>query len=45
MPEVVSRHVGHSRVSFTLDRYRSVFDKERKGMTLDFLVPVSSLES
>ena len=45
MPEVVSKHVGHSRVSFTLDRYRSVFDKERKGMTLDFSVPVSSPES
>ena len=45
MPEVVSKHVGRSRVSFTLDRYRSVFDKERKGMTLDFSVPISSPQS
>lgn len=34
--EVISAHVGHARASFTRDRYRSVFDEERKGMTLDF---------
>ncbi|WP_026332392.1 tyrosine-type recombinase/integrase [Deinococcus apachensis] len=34
--EVVSAHVGHARTSFTLDRYRTVFEKEREGLTLDF---------
>lgn len=34
--EVISAHVGHARASFTRDRYRTVFDEERKGMTLDF---------
>ena len=43
--EVISAHVGHARASFTRDRYRSVFDEERKGMTLDFSVPVSGPES
>ena len=34
--EVISAHVGHARASFTRDRYRTVFDEERKGLTLDF---------
>ena len=34
--EVVSAHVGHATASFTRDRYRTVFEKEREGMTLDF---------
>ncbi|CAM3902943.1 tyrosine-type recombinase/integrase [Deinococcus frigens] len=33
--EVISAHVGHARPSFTRDRYRTVFDEERKGLTLD----------
>lgn len=34
--EVISAHVGHARPSFTQDRYRTVFKKEREAMTLDF---------
>ncbi|WP_199776943.1 site-specific integrase [Deinococcus sp. NW-56] len=34
--EVVSAQVGHARPSFTLDRYRTVFAKEREALTLDF---------
>lgn len=34
--EVVSAQVGHARPSFTLDRYRTVFEKEREGLVLDF---------
>ncbi len=34
--EVISAHVGHARASFTQDRYRTVFDKEREALTLDF---------
>lgn len=34
--EVISAHVGHARASFTQDRYRTVFDKERDALTLDF---------
>ncbi|GGM22317.1 tyrosine-type recombinase/integrase [Deinococcus aerophilus] len=33
--EVISAHVGHARASFTQDRYRTVFDKEREALTLD----------
>lgn len=33
--EVVSAHVGHAKASFTLDRYRTVFQHERADMTLD----------
>ena len=43
--EVISAHVGHARASFTRDRYRSVFDEERKGMTLDFSAPVKPSDS
>lgn len=41
--EVISAHVGHARVSFTQDRYRTVFEKEREALTLDFpaLIPDS----
>ncbi|WP_424950306.1 tyrosine-type recombinase/integrase [Deinococcus sp.] len=42
--EVISAHVGHARASFTRDRYRSVFDEERKGMTLDFSAPPGGIE-
>lgn len=35
--EVISAHVGHARPSFTQDRYRTVFQKEREALTLDFL--------
>ncbi|UBV42117.1 site-specific integrase [Deinococcus taeanensis] len=34
--EVISAHVGHARPSFTQDRYRTVFQKEREALTLDF---------
>ena len=34
--EVISAHVGHARASFTLDRYRTVFAKEREALTLNF---------
>lgn len=34
--EVISAHVGHARASFTQDRYRTVFEKEREGLTLEF---------
>jgi integrase len=34
--EVISAHVGHARASFTQDRYRTVFDKERDALTLNF---------
>ncbi|MFC4426987.1 tyrosine-type recombinase/integrase [Deinococcus navajonensis] len=34
--EVISAHVGHARASFTQDRYRTVFDKEREALTLEF---------
>lgn len=34
--EVISAHVGHARASFTQDRYRTVFQKEREALTLDF---------
>lgn len=33
--EVVSAHVGHARASFTQDRYRTVFEKEREALTLN----------
>ena len=41
--EVISAHVGHARASFTQDRYRTVFEKERDALTLDFpaLIPDS----
>lgn len=34
--EVISAHVGHARPSFTLDHYRTVFEKEREDLVLDF---------
>ena len=34
--EVVSAHLGHAKASFTLDRYRTVFQSERRDITLDF---------
>lgn len=34
--EVLSAQVGHARASFTRDRYRTVFEEERAGLTLDF---------
>lgn len=34
--EVISAHVGHAKASFTRDRYRTVFEKEREALTLDF---------
>ncbi|MFD1731762.1 tyrosine-type recombinase/integrase [Deinococcus malanensis] len=43
--EVVSAHVGHARSSFTQDRYRTVFEKEREAMTLDFSMPVKQQKS
>jgi integrase len=36
--EVVSAHLGHAKASFTLDRYRTVFQSERQDITLDFTV-------
>ncbi|ANE44448.1 hypothetical protein SU48_12515 [Deinococcus puniceus] len=33
---VLSAHVGHARASFTLDQYRTVFDKERAALTINF---------
>ena len=33
--EVLSAQVGHARASFTRDRYRTVFEEERGGLTLD----------
>ncbi|MFK7603927.1 tyrosine-type recombinase/integrase [Deinococcus sp. SM5_A1] len=36
--EVISAHVGHAQASFTRDHYRTFFDEERKGLTLDFSV-------
>lgn len=34
--EVISAHVGHATPAFTQNRYRTVFEKEREAMTLDF---------
>lgn len=43
--EVISAHVGHARASFTQDHYRSVFARERKGLTLDFLAQAADTET
>ena len=42
--EVISAHVGHAKASFTLDHYRTVFEKERENLVLDFssLMPHSA---
>lgn len=42
--EVVSAHVGHARASFTQDRYRTVFERERQALTLDFSTLTESSE-
>ncbi|WP_240741778.1 site-specific integrase [Deinococcus sp. KSM4-11] len=42
--EVVSAHVGHAKASFTLDRYRTVFQHERADMTLDVAALISPSE-
>ncbi|MDP9766365.1 integrase [Deinococcus enclensis] len=31
----ISAHLGHAQVSTTLNIYRSVFDSERRGVTLN----------
>lgn len=36
--EVVRAHLGHAKPSFTLDRYRTVFESEQADITLDFSI-------
>lgn len=43
--EVISAHVGHARASFTQDRYRTVFAKEREALTLDFSALIEDSDS
>lgn len=43
--EVISAHVGHAKASFTRDRYRTVFEKEREALTLDFSTLTDSSEN